>query len=123
MERVQEALRANDWSGNELGEVDESILSGGSSDAEDINSLSTTQNPKKAQDGLKLEADEMEREMFGLHQALYESDGPAENEQEMEVEDLEKALKKLQVIKGIVFMSWEIYLCYKWILVEYYTEH
>jgi len=101
VERVHEALEANDWSGNELGGADDGFLSDGSSDAQEDVSSKNDRRPVKGQDGLKLEADEMEKEMFGLHQALYASDASAENEQEMEVEDLEKALRKLQIIKGI----------------------
>ena len=85
VDRVIEALEANDWAGDgELGLSDEE------EDGEDV-------------DALKPIGDEMEREMFGLRSAIYGNDDDDDEDpadQEKEVEKLEAAMAKMMMLKG-----------------------
>ncbi|KAI9791575.1 MAG: hypothetical protein M1833_001496 [Piccolia ochrophora] len=93
MARVKEALEANDWAGggdsleglgaDELGDVDEGS-------------------------GFKLEADELEREMFGMKSAISTSQdqGSGVNQdgnedEEVEVEQMEAMMLKLRAVKDM----------------------
>jgi len=87
MERVKEALEANDWmGGSDWVPSDEDEEGEGG-------------------DGVKAIGDEMEREMFGLHKAIFAGeDGDGEEEgEEMQVEKLEAVMTKLTMLKGISF--------------------
>ncbi|KAF3930589.1 hypothetical protein ABW19_dt0204567 [Dactylella cylindrospora] len=101
MERLREALEANDWNApvslgldDELDDDDLAELAG--EDPVDHNG--------NVRNGLKLEADEMEREMFGLHQAILEvGEGPEDDDdEELQVEQLEAAMQRLQAVKDMV---------------------
>lgn len=89
MERVTEALEANDWGGD-----DDTASFGsfeGGEDGEDM-------------DPLKYIGDEMEREMFGLHSAIYGDEtgsGGEEDDEEVQVEKLEAMMMKMAALKGI----------------------
>jgi Alpha and gamma adaptin binding protein p34 len=101
MDRVREALEANDWGG------DDSASFGSFEDGED--------DDGEGMDPLKFIGDEMEREMFGLHNAIFggESDaggdsahGEAEDEdEEVQVEKLEAMMMRMAALKGTLFYS------------------
>ena len=71
IERLREALETNDWESNELGEAV------GLEDFDDGGEGSI---------GFGIEAAEMEMEMFGMKQAIYEG-SKGEGNQDEEVED------------------------------------
>ncbi|KAF3902733.1 hypothetical protein AA313_de0202765 [Arthrobotrys entomopaga] len=58
--------------------------------------------------GLKLEANEMEQEMFGLHQAILgegkegEDEDDNDDDEEIKVEHLEAAMQRLQGVRDMV---------------------
>ncbi|KAL7270940.1 hypothetical protein RUND412_006331 [Rhizina undulata] len=91
MERVQEALEANDWNGDDGG-------AGYDFDDEDEDG---------EYDGLKLIGDEMEREMFGLHNAIFGEDGhdghgtEDEPDEECQVEMMETVMMRMQALKDL----------------------
>ncbi|KAK0113204.1 hypothetical protein ONS95_014899 [Cadophora gregata] len=94
MERLKEALEANDWEGNdELGEIiDLDGLEDGSDDAGSV--------------GFGLDAAdkaEMEKEMRGMKQAIYGSgnDGEEEEPNDKDVEDLQALMLKMQAVRDL----------------------
>ncbi|KAK6350099.1 hypothetical protein TWF696_006346 [Orbilia brochopaga] len=106
MERVKEALEANDWTAgpsldlDTLDELDDDDLA-------ELAGESLVDGDGNVRNGLKLEADEMEREMFGLHQAILDAVGDKDNEdeeddEELQVEQLEAAMQRLQTVKEMV---------------------
>lgn len=92
MERVREALEANDWGGD---------------DDDDAASFGSFEEGEDGEDPLKLVGDEMEREMFGLHSAIFpDEDGEGEGEgeeedEELQVEKLEAMMMRMAALKGI----------------------
>ena len=97
--RVKEALEANDWGGG---------------DGDDFQSESPGLGSDEDADGevgFKAEAAEIEREMFGMRSAIYgqgSSDDPEEgdgDDEGLEVEELERLMVKVQVIKGKYYRS------------------
>lgn len=94
--RIKEALEANDWGGGD-GQSDSLDLG---SDEEDTDEV-----------GSRAEAAEIEREMFGMRNAIYDQ-GPSKDpeeedgdEDELKVEELERLMVKVQVIKGKYWRS------------------
>jgi len=95
IERIREALEANDWVGPE----DETFLGGLEGDGDG------------SEEGFGLEAAELETEMFGLKRAIH-GDGPTtftseeptglegERGEDDEVEKLESMVRKMQAVKG-----------------------
>lgn len=100
MERLREALEANDWSGAGslgLGELDDDEL-------DELAGDDSVDKDGNVNTGLKLEANEMEREMFGLRQAILEAgikDDYLDDDEEIKVEELQAAIQRLQGIKGM----------------------
>jgi hypothetical protein len=95
MERVKEALEANDWTGDDGGDLDG--LDGLDELGEDGDGLSDDEGP----DPLKFIGDEMEREMFGLHSAIFpDSESGPKDEEEGEIEKLDSIMFRLQTMKG-----------------------
>lgn len=95
MDRVMEALEANDWGGDE----DDTLSFGSFEDAED------------GGDGdlLKSIGDEMGREMFGLHNAIFGDEsgvGGEEDNEEMQVEKLEAMMMRMAALKGTHERFW-----------------
>lgn len=85
MDRVVEALEANDWGGDD---GDDAASFGSFEDAEDADV-----------DPLKSIGDEMGREMFGLHNAIF-GDAEAEDTEEVQVEKLEAMMLRMAALKG-----------------------
>ncbi|EWC48149.1 hypothetical protein DRE_02253 [Drechslerella stenobrocha 248] len=111
MERLREALEANDWTAppmldlDNLDELDDDDFLAELAGEDPVDGDGNVRN------GLKLEADEMEREMFGLHQAILEQIGDredgdeadeTEDDEELQVEQLEAAMQRLQAVKEMV---------------------
>ncbi|KAH8147277.1 uncharacterized protein LAJ45_08755 [Morchella importuna] len=90
MERVREALEANDWGGDD--DYDDAASFGSFEDGEGV-------------DPLKMVGDEMEREMFGLHSAIFpDEDGEGEEEEEdeeLQVEKLEAMMMRMAALKDM----------------------
>ena len=95
LERLKEALEANDWEASE--ELDDLGFEDFDGDGDDADSL-----------GFGIEAAEMELEMFGMNQAIYggtqdKEEGEEEEEEEArdeDVEQLQAMMMKLQAVKG-----------------------
>ena len=93
IERLREALEANEWESNELGEQ--------------IN-LEDLEYDDEGEDeggiGFGIEAAEMEMEMFGMKQAIYEGrkgEGNQDEEGEDEgVEQLQAMILRMQAVRG-----------------------
>lgn len=113
IDRVREALEANDWGGGDgdddgeaaLAEFEEILAAGdageaggsggGGRDGED--------GEKEEEDSMKSIGDETEREMFGLHRAIVgaeDGDEDGDDGDDDEVGKLEATLAKLQALKG-----------------------
>lgn len=95
MDRVMEALEANDWGGDE----DDTLSFGSFEDAEDGEDV----------DLLKSIGDEMGREMFGLHNAIFGDEsgvGGEEDNEEMQVEKLEAMMMRMAALKGTHERFW-----------------
>lgn len=91
MDRVREALEANDWGGDE---DDDNMSFGSFEDGEDDGDV----------DPLKSIGDEMGREMFGLHNAIFGDESGAGEEgdnEEMQVEKLEAMMMRMATLKGM----------------------
>lgn len=92
--RIKEALEANDWGGGD-GDDFQSDTPGFGSDEEDNDEV-----------GLGAEAAEIRREMFGMREAIYGQSSSQDLEEdngedeELKVEELERLMVKVQVIKG-----------------------
>ncbi|KAG0125945.1 hypothetical protein HOY82DRAFT_492155 [Tuber indicum] len=110
MERVREALEANDWAADdEIGDDD-----GGDGD-DDAGSFgpftSGGDDDGVGIDPLKFIGDEMEREMFGLHRAIFgdeESTGESsihgvtdDEDEEAQVEKLESMMMRMSALKDM----------------------
>lgn len=101
MERVLEALEANDWAGDDI------------DDAGSFGSFEDGDEEGEGMDPLRLIGDEMGREMFGLHNAIFGDEGSAgegSNHGETDVEDEEAQVEKLEAmmatmaaLKGMLF--------------------
>jgi len=93
MERLKEALEANDWeAGEELEDLGFEDFDGDEDDTESL--------------GFGIEAAEMEAEMFGMKQAIYSGtqdreDDDEEGEQDEDVEQLQAMMLKLQAVRGM----------------------
>ena len=91
IERLKEALEANDWEANE--ELDDLGFDDFDGDEDDNDSL-----------GFGIEAAEMEAEMFGMKQAIYggtQDKEDEEGENDEDVEQLQAMMLKLQAVKGM----------------------
>ncbi len=92
--RVKEALEANDWGGGDGDDFQAESLDFGS-DEDDGDEV-----------GFKAEAAEIQKEMFGMRNAIYGQSSSQEPEEEggedeeLKVEELERLMVKVQVIKG-----------------------
>ena len=92
--RIKEALQANDWDGGEGEEFLSESLDLGSDDEDEDGGIVP-----------KAEVAQIEREMFGMRDAIYgqrpgqsrEDDG---QDEELKVEELERLMVKVQVVKG-----------------------
>ena len=98
VERLKEALEANDWEGdNDLAE---------GLNPEDFDIDDDFGSEGEGSTGFGIEATEMEMEMFGMKQAIYGGalNETGENEQEtepdQEVEKLQSMMLKMQAVKG-----------------------
>lgn len=109
MARVREVLETNEWtpSGHDDDDDDED-------DQEGI-----ARFLEAGQDGLGPEADEFEREMFGLSMAVekgidigndFDSDDTDENDGDLRVEELEGLMIRMQAIRGWFFLFFFISL-------------
>ena len=88
IERLREALETNDWESNELGEA---------VDQEDFD------DGGEGSIGFGIEAAEMEMEMFGMKQAIYEGSNGEGNQEDGEdegVEQLQAIILKMQAVRG-----------------------
>jgi negative regulator of genetic competence, sporulation and motility len=93
IERLREALEANEWESNELGEQ--------------IN-LEDLEYDDEGEDeggiGFGIEAAEMEMEMFGMKQAIHGSSNAEENDdeegQDEGVEQLQAMMLRMQAVRG-----------------------
>ncbi|KAJ6261913.1 Small nuclear ribonucleoprotein [Drechslerella dactyloides] len=105
MERVKEALEANDWTAGPSLDLD-ALEELDDDDLAELAGESAVDGDGNVRNGLKLEADEMEREMFGLHQAILEAagdqDDDEEDDEELQLEQLEAAMQRLQTVKDMV---------------------
>ncbi|KAK6521116.1 hypothetical protein TWF506_001348 [Arthrobotrys conoides] len=103
MERLKEALEANDWNAPlslGLDDLDDDEL-------DELAGEDPVDQDGNVRNGLKLEANEMEQEMFGLHQAILGETGEDGNDdddddEEIQVENLEAAMQRLQTVKDMV---------------------
>jgi len=91
--RIKEALEANDWSTGEGDGFQSDDLGLGGGEEED------------GTEGFGAEAAEMEREMFGMRNAIYgegqyQSGEGDEQDEELKVEQLGNLMLKMQVVKG-----------------------
>jgi hypothetical protein len=94
IERLKEALEANDWDGgDDLGD--------------DINPEDFEDDDEEAEGsiGFGIEAAEMEAEMFGMKQAIYggrigENEDVDDTEGDKEVEQLQEMMLKMQAVRG-----------------------
>ena len=92
IERLREALETNDWESNELGEE----LS--------LEDLEDGDEEGEGSIGFGIEAAEMEREMFGMKQAIYGGNNGEEMDdeegQDEEVEQLQAMMLRMQAVRG-----------------------
>jgi hypothetical protein len=92
VERLREALEANDWESNELGE------------GISLEDLEEGEEEGEGSMGFGFEAAEMEMEMFGMKQAIYGGSNGEEidNEggQDEEVEQLQPMMLRMQAVRG-----------------------
>ncbi|CUS11515.1 unnamed protein product [Tuber aestivum] len=113
MERVREALEANDWAADD--EIGDGDGYGGGEDGDDdggsFGSFTGAGDGGEEADPLKFIGDEMEREMFGLHRAIFggeESAGDSsvrgitddDEDEEAQVEKLETMMMKMSALKA-----------------------
>jgi alpha/gamma adaptin binding protein p34 len=97
VERLREALEANDWDGNDgsEGDINFDDLEAGGGDDEDAGSI-----------GFGIDPAEMKEEMVGMKQAIYEGstvmDDEIENEEEgdEEIQALQAMMLKMQAVRG-----------------------
>jgi Alpha and gamma adaptin binding protein p34 len=92
IERLREALEANDWESNELGEGISPEDFEGDDEGEGEGGI-----------GFGIEAAEMEMEMFGMKQAIYgggEEEDDDEEDQGDGVEQLQAMMLRMQAVRG-----------------------
>lgn len=109
MERVREALEANDWAADD--EIGDGDGEDGDDDAGSFGSFAGGGDDGEGMDPLKFIGDEMEREMFGLHRAIFgdeESTGESsvhgitdDEDEEAQVEKLETMMMRMSALKGM----------------------
>ncbi|EPS44567.1 hypothetical protein H072_1470 [Dactylellina haptotyla CBS 200.50] len=102
MERLREALEANDWNAPMsfgLDDLDDDEL-------DELAGDDPIDKDGNVKNGLKLEANEMEQEMFGLHQAILgegkDGEDDDDDDEEFQVEQLEAAMQRLQGVKDMI---------------------
>lgn len=104
LERLKGALEANDWGGDDE-------LGGGL----DLEDLEETEDKDEDRAGFGMEAAEMEMEMFGMKQAIYDGRSREEDEdekgqsgddvdQDEEVEKLQAMMLRMQAVRGKLFL-------------------
>jgi Alpha and gamma adaptin binding protein p34 len=97
VDRLREALEANEWEGNNDGdgEIDLDELEAGDEGAEDDGSV-----------GFGIDPAEMQEDMAGMKQAIYEggagSDDEIEDEEtgDKEIQQLQAMMLKMQAVRG-----------------------
>lgn len=98
IERLREALEANDWESNELGEGISPEDFGDEDEGAGEGSI-----------GFGIEAAEMEMEMFGMKQAIYgggnEEENDDEEDQDEGVEQLQAMMLRMQAVRGKYFLK------------------
>ncbi|PWW74829.1 hypothetical protein C7212DRAFT_206551 [Tuber magnatum] len=112
MERVREALEANDWAADD--ETGDGDGEDGEDDGGSFGSFSSAGDGGEGMDPLKFIGDEMEREMFGLHRAIFgdeESTGESsvhgitddddDEDEEAQVEKLETMMMRMTALKDM----------------------
>jgi hypothetical protein len=93
VERLREALEANDWDGNDEGEIN-------------LDDLEGEEDEEDGSIGFGIDPAEMEEEMAGMKQAIYEGsagvDHEIENEEEgdREIQALQAMMLKMQAVRG-----------------------
>jgi len=99
LERLKEALEANDWDGGE--ELGEDI---------NFDDLDDFGEDDDGRPGFVIDPKEMEEEIKGMKQAIYgggmdgiEKEGEVDEEQDEEVEKLQAMMLKMQAVRGICF--------------------
>lgn len=100
LDRLKEALEANDWEGEDL---EASI------DIDDFDGDAESDDDAEGSLGFGIDRDEMEEEMKGMKQAIYGGTisggeiGKDEVEQDEEVEKLQAMMLKMQAVRGKYF--------------------
>jgi len=99
IERLREALEANDWESNELGEGISPEDFGDGDEGEGEGSV-----------GFGIEAAETEMEIFGMKQAIYGGSHEEENDdeeyQDEGVEQLQAMMLRMQAVRGKYFLKY-----------------
>ena len=98
MDRLREALEANEWEGNddEDGEIDLDELEAADEGAED----------EEGSIGFGIDPAELEADMAGMKQAIYEGGAPSDDEIEdeetgdKEIQQLQAMMLKMQAVRG-----------------------
>lgn len=99
MDRVREALEANDWDG---GGGD-----GGDDSDDDDDDDASFGSFEDGADPLRAIGDEMGREMFGLHNAISgDAEEGEEEDEELQVEKLEAVMRRMAALKGGYIAHW-----------------
>jgi len=91
MERLKEALEANDWESNELG------------DALNLDDFEVDDEEGEGSIGFGIDPAEMEMEMRGMKQAIYSGHGDETDGEEGHDEDIEQLqgmMLKMQAVRG-----------------------
>lgn len=95
IERLKEALETNDWESNELG---------GGFDPDDFPG---DEDEGGEGSGFGIEAAEMEMEMFGMKQAIYDDGNRGENLEpegkDEDIEQLQSIMTRLQAVRGTYY--------------------
>ena len=96
LERLKEALEANDWEGGD--ELGEHIT---------LEDLEEDDEEAEGSIGFGIDASEMEEEMVGMKRAIYggglgieEDEDEADQDQDQEVEKLQAMMLKMQAVRG-----------------------
>jgi hypothetical protein len=96
LDRLKEALEANDWGGS------------GFSDEDDLHpsDLEASDDENEGSLDFGISKDEMKEEMRGMKQAIYggtiDQDDEADPEQDEEVEKLQAMMLKMQAVRGMI---------------------
>jgi hypothetical protein len=101
LERIKEALETNDWAAEDV--------------LQDLDGLDVGDEDGEQESGFGAEAAEMEREMLGLKMAIHGGGSEAQKlgeeeegdvqDQELQVEQLEAMMLRMQAIKGPLFTN------------------